>query len=50
MQLKNWLIIVFSLIALIASTQTSGLVRSLIEFSAFVGVLCWAWRIKPSTE
>jgi len=50
MQLKNWLIIVFCLIALVASTQTTGLVRSLIEFSAFVGVLCWAWRMKPTTE
>ncbi|ASF17662.1 MULTISPECIES: hypothetical protein [Shewanella] len=48
--MKNWLIIVFSLIALVASTQTTGLLRSLIEFSAFLGVLGLAWRIKPNAE
>ncbi|ESE42303.1 hypothetical protein ACE011_14625 [Shewanella mangrovisoli] len=50
MQLKNSLLIVFCLIALVASTQTTGLLRSLIEFSAFLGVLGLAWRIKPSAE
>ncbi|MCT8860679.1 hypothetical protein ACE02Y_10430 [Shewanella xiamenensis] len=50
MQLKNSLLIVFCFIALVASTQTTGLLRSLIEFSAFLGVLGLAWRIKPNAE
>ncbi|MCH1929865.1 hypothetical protein L9G16_06695 [Shewanella sp. A25] len=48
--MKNAPIIVFCLLALIASSQTTGLVRSLIDFSAFVGVLYLAWRIKPKAE
>ncbi|QYJ80707.1 hypothetical protein [Shewanella acanthi] len=50
MSVKNAPIIVFCLLALIASSQTTGLVRSLIDFSAFVGVLYLAWRIKPKAE
>ncbi|MGI2066910.1 hypothetical protein [Shewanella sp. MF08487] len=48
--MKNWLIIVFCLLALIASTQTFGLVRSLIELCAFVGVLFFAWRVQTMAE
>lgn len=49
--MKNLLIILFCLGALVASTQTSGLVRALIELSAFIGVLWWAWRLnKPRAK
>ncbi|MGL4518068.1 MAG: hypothetical protein ACRCUH_15415 [Shewanella sp.] len=46
--MNNAFIILFCLIATLASTQTSGLLRSLIELSAFCTLVYWVWhRVTP---
>lgn len=46
--MKNTYIILFCLVALVASTQTDGLLRSIIELSAFIGIVWWVFHKQTS--